>query len=188
MPRHVWAALLALTLGCSTRPLPGEGNSGTSSESESSATTASTSTTGDSESESGATGDGDGDPSTETDTGDPGCEEPQKLDLPPEGEATPDACTIEPIDWPTPEAWPGCLLCEIEPTCAFEAYLGCVTPPEGLACADVCFGGDCIGEFWTSCEGVGPDGWSDTPADVCGVYELDGRCCTIGKFLAFCAE
>jgi len=97
----------------------------------------------------------------------------------------PDSCTVEVIPWPTPEQYPGCEICEFESICHFQAYLGCVTPLSGETCADICPGGDCLSVYWESCEGEFPLG---VPNDTCGYYELDGKCCTIGKFHDYCAE
>lgn len=147
----------------------------TSESTDESTTTAETST--DSESESESEGDGDGDE---------GCTEPIKLDIPSDREAPmPESCTVEWIPWPTPEQYPGCEICEIGPSCAFDAYLGCVTPAVGETCADICPSGDCLGVYWDACEGESGAG---SPYTTCGHYEIDGQCCTIGKFLEYCAE
>lgn len=130
-------------------------------------------------------GDGDGDEEADGD-GDDACHEPIKLDAPSDREAPmPEACTVEWIPWPTPEQYPGCELCQIDLACAFEAYLGCVTPAAHETCADICPSGDCLGVYWEACEGELEYG---SPWDTCGHYEIDGQCCTIGKFVQYCAE
>jgi hypothetical protein len=131
----------------------------------------------------GGDGDGDGD-GDDSDTDD--CTQPIKLDIPSDTDPMPESCTVEWIEWPTPEQWPGCEICEWEDWCFSEAYLACVTPTPGQTCADLCPSGDCIGSSWLSCEGNGPS--DDLPTDTCGHYEIDGKCCTIGKFFAACVE
>lgn len=174
-----------LLAACSTPPSDDEANVTTMMEGESTQSDAPTSestdestTTAETTTDSEDEGDGDGEE---------GCTEPIKLDIPSDREAPmPESCTVEWIPWPTPEQYPGCEICELDGGCAFDAYLGCVTPAAGETCADICPEGDCLGVYWDSCEGdyVSGTAWGGT----CGHYEIDGRCCTIGKFLEYCAE
>jgi hypothetical protein len=181
--------LCLLFVACVARPAGDDANVTTMVEGESSPTEESESaesgptSLGTSESESESGGDGDGD------NGEDGCWEPDKLDLPSDSEAPmPESCTIEWIPWPTPEQYPGCMICELDSGCKYEAYLGCVAPAPGETCADICPSGDCLGAYWNSCEGEGPSGWDDVPSDTCGHHEIDGKCCTVGKFRQYCAE
>lgn len=194
MTRTTSLSLSLLLMACAARPAGDEANVTTQAEGESSQTEespaeSSSTTVGvtDSESESESESEGDGD--WGDGDGDEDCWEGRKLDLPPDSDPPmPESCTIEWIPWPTPEEYPGCMICQFEGTCFSDAYLGCVSPPPGQTCADLCPSGDCLGAYWNSCEGEGPNGWEEVPSDICGHYEIDGRCCTIGKFLAACAE
>jgi hypothetical protein len=195
MPHRTAPVAIALLLvGCAARPVGDDANVTTMAEGESSQTDESgsaaesdpTSAGSESESESENESEGDGD---EGDGDGDECWEPDKLDLPSDSEAPmPENCTVEWIPWPTPEQYPGCMICELEPGCKFEAYLGCVMPADGESCADICPSGDCLGEYWNACEGESPAEWGTLPSDTCGHYEIDGRCCTIGKFWLFCVE
>ncbi|MFO7563498.1 MAG: hypothetical protein R6X02_12705 [Enhygromyxa sp.] len=187
----------SLLFACAARPVDDEANVTTNvttmAESESSQLDEAEESESESESESGlessttsldtgeSDGDGDGD--------DDDCWESRKLDLPADSEAPmPESCTVERIPWPTPEQYPNCMICELDSGCIYEAYLGCVTPATGETCADICPSGDCLGAYWNACEGEGPSGWDESPSDTCGHYEIDGKCCTIGKFRLACAE
>src|SRR5690606_13945572 len=195
MTRVILLSPLLLLVGCVARPAGDD--AGTTTMAGESSETAEPGTSSESESTTGGvtTEDGDGDPGDgDPGDGDPGdgdddCYEPRKLDLPPDSEAPmPDSCTVELIPWPTPEQWPGCVICEIGLSCAHDAYLGCVTPLAGETCADICPGGDCLSVYWESCEGDELTGWGSVPVETCGLYEIDGKCCTIGKFVEYCAE
>lgn len=183
------ALLSSLLVACVSRPaeddagattmLDGESTDESTSEPSTNETSADESESSTDESES-STDDGDGDGDDEA------CHEPRKLDIPSDDEAPmPESCTVEMIPWPTPEQYPGCEICEFESICHYQAYLGCVTPLSGETCADICPEGDCLSVYWESCEGEFPLG---VPNDTCGYYEIDGKCCTIGKFLDYCAE
>lgn len=184
------ALVWVLVLGCVERPAaPDEAgvttnlgsaddpSSSSDSVAEDSSTTLMTSTDTDTDTD---TGDGDGDDE---------CPPAPKLDLPPDPDPQlPDSYTIELVDWGELGNFPGCTLCDDPSTgCAHQLYLACTEPEPGQTCAELCPSGNCVGFDWSMCMGE-LDAWGDEPSDWCGHYEIDGKCCTLGKLLWVCAE
>lgn len=186
--------LASLSIACAARPVDDEagtttmvGGDGSDTASSTEGTSAMTTATTFTTSTDTETGDGDGDPGDGD--GDGECSEPIKLDLASDTEPSmPDSCTLATIPWPAPDEYPGCTLCQDRGGCWHQAYLGCVTPEPGQTCAELCPSGDCLGAYWNSCDGDMIEGWSEVPDDLCGPYEIDGQCCSVGKFLYVCAE
>jgi hypothetical protein len=192
--RRVVAFVVLLACACSTRTAGEDAGTttmmGGGSTSDAQDTSIGTTTSGDGDGD----GDGDADEDSETtgiqDVGPSGdgdgddCTEPQKLDLPPDFENTPmpQSCTIEEIEFPTLEQYPGCGLCWGE---CYAAYLGCATPAPGQTCADICPSGDCIASHPQLCS---RDVYWEEMTDTCGYFEIDGQCCTIGRFLSCWGE
>lgn len=67
----------------------------------------------------------------------------------------------------------------------YQFYLGCATPAPEQTCEDICPSGNCLTSYWNGCAGEEP---GEVPDGTCGLYEIDGQCCTVAKFFYVCGE
>jgi hypothetical protein len=102
-----------------------------------------------------------------------------KLDLPPQPDVPPlPNCTVTWTDPVVLMEYPDCPIDPFDGFCE-STYLGCVTPAPGQTCAELCPDGDCVDD-WTNCTGEASL-WYE-PTLICGPYEIDGMCCSIGEY------
>jgi hypothetical protein len=95
-------------------------------------------------------------------------------DLPPQG-----PCTVTVTDEAVLEEHPDCELYN-GGGCAWAIFLGCVVPQPGQTCAELCPAGNCVAN-WENCAGD-----SAEPDTICGPYEIEGQCCSIGQSSSTC--
>lgn len=99
-------------------------------------------------------------------------------DMPPASD-----CTVVYTETGVLSRHPDCPLLDDPTSCGVQIMLGC-TPLRGGTCARTCNGADCIGD-WTTCAG---DVVYSSPSVVCGPYEIDGQCCSIGQDPLPCSD
>jgi hypothetical protein len=105
---------------------------------------------------------------------------PPEPDLPPLGD-----CTVMQADASVLEQHPDCPIMPDDPeSCGSSIYLGCIEAEPGQTCERLCPEGDCIGN-WANCQG---DPFFDIPHNVCGPYEIDGKCCSIAQYYHICSD
>jgi hypothetical protein len=160
--------------GVTTDPSGAGTSDGESGESSSTGTSTGTSTTSAGTSSAGTTSAGTTS-SSETSSSETSSSEP---DLPPAGD-----CTVVVTDTGVLARHPDCPLLDDPTSCGAQVMLGC-TPLLGGSCARTCLGADCLAD-WTVCAG---DPVYSAPSVMCGPYEIDGQCCTIGQDPLPCSD
>ncbi|MFV8749039.1 ferritin-like domain-containing protein [Nannocystaceae bacterium ST9] len=93
-------------------------------------------------------------------------------------------CTVTAADTTLLDSHPECPQLDPNDSCGLYVYVACVAPEPGQTCERLCPEGDCV-EDWTNCEG---DPQYEVPSAVCGPFEIDGQCCSIGQFPGFCSD
>jgi hypothetical protein len=154
-----------------------EGNDGTSSGGSGvppNPTTGVTTSPGDGDTGDGDTGDGD--------PGD-GDGDGMKWDLAPQPDLPPlGDCTVMFTEPATLDEHPECPIVFDQGECWSNLYWGCIPLEPGQTCVEACPGGNCVVD-WTNCAG---DTLYEMPGELCGPYEIDGMCCTLGEVYEGC--